>query len=161
MHKIKVTLGNIDKAIEELERYEKQVQKNIEDFLKKLLEEGVDIAKAQIIQLDAVETGEVRDSLKYTLYKEGRNGIIFTDSRHACRVEFGDGIRGAEAPHPNIPVPWAYDSNGHGEDGWYYFDKNQGRIRYTQGMPSRPFMYNTAKELEEKVVDIAREVFSR
>lgn len=159
MHKIKVTLGNIDKAIEELERYEKQVQKNIEDFIKKLLEEGVDIAKAQIIQLDAVETGEVRDSLKYTLYKEGRNGIIFTDNSHACYVEFGTGVRGAEGSHPTMP--WAYDSNGHGEDGWYYFDENQGRIRYTQGMPSRPFMYNTAKELEEKVVDIAREVFSR
>ena len=159
MHKITVTLGNIDKAIEELEKYEKQVQKNIEDFLKKLLEEGVDIAKAQIIQLNAVETGEVRDSLKYTLYKEGSHGIIFTDNSHACYVEFGTGVRGAEGSHPTIP--WTYDINGHGEDGWYYFDEKQGRIRYTQGMPSRPFMYNTARELEEKVIDIAREVFSR
>ena len=159
MHKIKVTLGNIDKAIEELERYEKQVQKNIEDFLEKLLEEGVDIAKTQIVQLDAIETGEVLGSLKYTLYKEGQKGIIFTDDSHACYVEFGTGVRGAEASHPTMP--WAYDINGHGEDGWYYFDEKQGRIRYTQGMPSRPFMYNTGRELEAKAVEIAREVFSR
>ena len=161
MHKIKVKLGDIDKAIAELEKYEKQVQRNIEDFLKKLLESGVDIAKAQLVSLNAIESGEVFNSLSYTLYKEGKNGVIFADNKHACRVEFGDGIRGAEAPHPNIPVSWAYDSKGHGEDGWYYFDEKQGRIRYTQGMPSRPFMYNTARELEKKAVAIAREVFSR
>jgi hypothetical protein len=28
-------------------------------------------------------------------------------------------------------------------------------------MPSRPFMYNTARELEQECVKIAKEVFSR
>lgn len=159
MRKIKVSLGNIDQAIRELEDYEKKVRQNIEDFLLKMLETGVEIAKATVFELDAVESLDLYKSLDHFLYKEENKGIIFTNSLHACYVEFGTGVRGGEAPHPTMA--WDYDGKGHGEDGWYYFDEKQGRVRYTQGMPSRPFMYSTAKELERRAVEIAREVFSR
>ena len=159
MHKITVSLGNIDDAIRQIEEYEKKVQEKIKEFLTRLLEDGANIAKAKIIELKAVESSELQDSFQYTLYKEGNKGIIFTDCSHACFVEFGTGVRGSASPHPTLP--WAYDSNGHGEDGWYYYDTKQGRVRFTQGMPSRPFMYETARELEQKAVEIAREVFSQ
>ncbi|MBE7091736.1 MAG: HK97 gp10 family phage protein [Clostridiales bacterium] len=159
MHKITVSLGNIDDAIRQIEEYEKKVQEKIKEFLTRLLEDGANIAKAKIIELKAVESSELQDSFQYTLYKEGNKGIIFTDCSHACFVEFGTGVRGSASPHPTMP--WAYDSNGHGEDGWYYYDTKQGRVRFTQGMPSRPFMYETARELEQKAVEIAREVFSQ
>ncbi|MBO5090143.1 MAG: HK97 gp10 family phage protein [Clostridia bacterium] len=159
MHKITVSLGNIDDAIRQIEEYEKKVQEKIKEFLTRLLEDGANIAKAKIMELDAIESSELQDSLQYTLYKEGNKGIIFTDCSHACFVEFGTGVRGSASPHPTMP--WAYDSNGHGEDGWYYYDTKQGRVRFTQGMPSRPFMYETARELEQKAVEIAREVFSQ
>lgn len=159
MHKITVSLGNIDDAIRQIEEYEKKVQEKIKEFLTRLLEDGANIAKAKIIELKAVESSELQDSFQYTLYKEGNKGIIFTDCSHACFVEFGTGVRGSASPHPTMP--WAYDSNGHGEDGWYYYDTQQGRVRFTQGMPSRPFMYETARELEQKAVEIAREVFSQ
>lgn len=159
MHKITVSLGNIDDAIRQIEEYEKKVQQNIKEFLSKLLEAGVDIARAKIMELGAIDSGELQNSLAFTLYKEGNKGILFTDCLHACYVEFGTGIKGSASPHPTLP--WEYDINGHGEDGWYYYDTEQGRVRFTKGMPSRPFMYETAKELERKAVEIAREVFSR
>ena len=159
MHKIIVNLGNVSVAIEEIEKYQKRLENNIKEFLTRLLETGVEISKAKIMELGAFDNGELHDSLSYMLYKEGNKGIIFTDCSHACFVEFGTGIKGANSPHPTMP--WAYDINGHGEDGWYYYDTEQGRIRFTQGMPSRPFMYETTKELEQRAVEIAREVFSR
>lgn len=159
MHKISVSLGNIDDAIRQIEEYEKKVQQNIKDFLSKLLESGVEIAKTKIMELGAIDSGELQNSLKYTLYKEGNKGIIFSDCKHACFVEFGTGIRGSADPHPTLP--WAYDTEGHGEDGWYYYDTEEDRIRFTKGMPSRPFMYETGKDLERKAVEIAREVFSQ
>ena len=159
MHKIKVSLGNIDDAIRQIEEYEKKLQQNIEKFLNKLLEDGVQIAQATIMELDAVESVDLFKSMDKFLYVEENRGIIFTDSLHACYVEFGTGVEGSNSKHPTMP--WAYDTNGHGKDGWYYFDEKQGRVRYTQGMPSRPFMYTTAKELERRLVEVAREVFSR
>lgn len=158
-HKITVSLGNIDGAIKQIEEYEKKLQQNIKDFLSKLLEAGVDIARVKIMELGAIDSGELQNSLAFTLYKEDNKGILFTDCPHACYVEFGTGIKGSVSPHPTLP--WEYDVNGHGEDGWYYYDTEQGRVRFTKGMPSRPFMYETAKELERKAVEIAREVFSR
>lgn len=157
MQKITFTLGNIDDAIAQIDAYEKKIQQSIRDFLTKLLEFGVEISRAKIVELGAIDSGELHDSLAYTLYKEGNKGVLFTDCAHACFVEFGTGIKGAANPHPTLP--WAYDTNGHGEDGWYYYDTEQGRIRFTKGMPSRPFLYETAKEMEQRAAEIAREVF--
>ena len=53
------------------------------------------------------------------------------------------------------------EKKGANPEGWWYYDEKQGRKRWTKGMPSRPFMYETARDLERKVVEIAREVFSR
>lgn len=159
MHKIVVNLGNVSQAIEELEKYRKQLESNIKEFLTRLLESGVDISKAKIMELGAIDNGELLNSMDYMLYKEGNKGIIFTKCTHACFVEFGTGVKGANSPHPT--KPWLYDTNEHGEDGWYYYDTELGRIRFTKGMPSRPFMYETTKELEQKAVEIAKEVFSR
>ena len=159
MHRIVVSLGNVDEAIRQLDEYEKKVQQNIAEFLVKLLEAGVDIARGKIIELDAIDSGELHSSIKYTLYKEGEKGLLFTDCQHACFVEFGTGIVGANDPHPTLP--WEYDTNGHGDDGWYYYDDVQGRVRFTKGMPSRPFLFETAQEMERRAVEIAREVFSQ
>ncbi len=159
MHTIKVSLGNISEAIKEIEEYEQRLKANVQEFLNRLLETSVDIAKAKITELGAIDNGELLNSIAYTLYKEGDKGILFTDCSHACYVEFGTGVKGAASPHPTMP--WAYDINKHGEDGWYYYDTEQGRIRFTKGMPSRPFMYETASELEQRAIDIAKEVFAR
>lgn len=170
MYKIKVSLGNIDDAIRQIEEYEKKVQQNIKDFLSKLLEAGVDIARAKIMELGAIDSGELQNSLAFTLYKEGNKGILFTDCQHACFVEFGTGVKNngsvGSSPHPKggeLGMTIGTYGKGYGAnpDGWYYYDTEQGRVRFTKGMPSRPFMYETAKELERKAVEIAREVFSR
>lgn len=154
-------MGNVNEAVKELEKYKKSLKGKVNEFLKAMIEYGVEISKAKIIELGAVDDGELLNSLSGKLYKEGNKGIIFTDCLHACFVEFGTGVQGAVSPHPNPIDTWEYDTNGHGEDGWYYYDEKQGRIRFTKGMPSRPFMYETAKELEQRAVEIAREVFSR
>lgn len=159
MHKIKVSLGNIPEAIKEIEEYERRLNENIQEFLARLLETGVEIAKAKITELGAIDNGELLNSIAYTLYKEGDKGILFTDCSHACYVEFGTGVKGSNSPHPTMP--WAYDVNNHGEDGWYYYDTEQGRVRFTKGMPSRPFMYETVSELEREAIEIAKEVFAR
>ena len=156
---IKVTLGNIGDAIRQVEEYERELKSKVAEFLNRLMQAGVDIASAKILELGAIDRGELDSSLQYTLYREGEKGIVFTDCAHACYVEFGTGIKGSESPHPELP--WEYDINGHGEEGWYYYDTDSGRIRFTKGLPSRPFMYETARELEKKAVSIAKEVFAQ
>lgn len=157
MHKITLSFGDINEAVRQIEEYEQKLKQNVDRFLTQLLKYGVDIAKTKIVELGAIDGGELLNSISYMLYREDNRGILFTDCPHACYVEFGTGIVGAKSPHPTMP--WEYDVNGHGEKGWYYYDTERGRIRFTKGMPSRPFMYETGAELERKAVDIAKEVF--
>ncbi len=159
MKKITIRLSeeSINAAIKELNKYKSELSKKTNLLVQKLVEAGVEIAKQEVLALGAFDSGELHDSLDGMMYTDGAHGIIFTNCGHASFVEFGSGIVGAGSPHPTMP--WAYDVNNHGEAGWVYFDEKQGRFRWTKGMPSRPYMYLTAKQLEQRVAEIAREVF--
>ena len=72
-------------------------------------------------------------------------------------MEYGTGVRGKNSPHPKPPEGWIYDVNEHGEEGWWYMG-DDGELHWTRGMPSRPFMYDTAKELRENTKEIIKGV---
>jgi hypothetical protein len=87
-------------------------------------------------------------------------GIIRAGAYYAVYVEFGTGVVGKQSPHPN-PEGWQYDVNDHGDEGWVYYDDESGKFRWTKGFKSRPFMYNTARQLEKECAKIVKEVFGR
>ena len=90
----------------------------------------------------------------------GATYVIYTDCPWAAYVEFGTGVVGEKSPHPNKSMAgWKYDVNSHGEAGWYYF--KDGEWHWTNGMISRPFMYETGQQLRNMGVisRIAKEVF--
>lgn len=159
MKKITIQLSeeSIKAAVKEIGKYKREIDAKAKTLVQRLVEAGVEIAKQEVLTLGAFDSGELHDSLDGLMYTDGARGIVFTKCGHCAFVEFGTGVVGAGSPHPTMP--WAYDVNQHGEKGWVYYDEKQGRFRWTKGMPSRPYMYNTARQLEEKVVEIAREVF--
>ncbi len=69
-------------------------------------------------------------------------------------LAYGTGIVGANSPHPNAEN-WRYDVNSHGESGWWYYDENQNKYRWTKGQTANAFVYQTAeylkKEASEKI----------
>ena len=70
--------------------------------------------------------------------------VIEVNGEYALYVEFGTGIVGKRSPHPNATQEgWEYDKNGHGESGWFYMGED-GRRHWTQGMPARPYIYQTS-----------------
>lgn len=148
---------SIGAAIKEMEAYRKEFDTKLLVFIEALAERGVEIVKQNIVSLDAIETGELLSSVKTIMYAQDKKGIVFTDCPWAAFVEFGTGVKGSESSHPTLP--WGYDTNDHGQDGWYYYDKKQGRVRFTKGMPSRPFMYNTVLELANEAANVAKGVF--
>lgn len=159
MKKITIQLSetSIKAAIKDLEKYKREIGAKAKTLVQRLVEAGVEIAKQEVLTLGAFDSGELHDSLDGLMYTDGTHGIIFTNCGHAAFVEFGTGVVGAASPHPTMP--WAYDTQNHGDKGWVYYDEKQGRFRWTKGMPSRPYMYLTARQLEEKVGEIARDVF--
>lgn len=155
-----LSVKEINRAIREVEKYKAELNSKISLLIEALTDYGVEIAKVQVRQLGAWYTGELESSISGYFSPSTGVGIIKAGAPYAVYVEFGTGVVGAGSPHP-APTGWRYDVNAHGEDGWWYFNDRDGKMHWTKGMQSRPFMYNTARELEQECVKIAKEVFNR
>ena len=151
---------DIDRAITEIEKFKKQFIAKCNSLIEALTEEGVKVAKLKVAELDAVYTGELMNSIDGYYSPTYNVGIIKAGAYYAAYVEFGTGVVGKGSAHPN-PGGWQYDVNGHGDKGWVYYDDDSGKFRWTKGFKSRPFMYNTARQLEKDCARIAKEVFGR
>ena len=149
---------DIDRAIRELKQFKKDFLKKCNQLVQELTDYGVDVAKVEVTQLDAVYSGELRDSIEGYFSPTTGVGIIRAGALYAVYVEFGTGVVGNQSPHPN-PNGYQYDIHNHGEDGWVYYNDDIGEFRWTKGFKSRPFMYNTARQLEKDCEKIAQEVF--
>ena len=150
----------INRAIREVAKFRKEFLEKCNRLIEALTDEGVEIAKLKVAELDAVYTGELMNSIDGYYSPTYNVGIIKAVAYYAAYVEFGTGVVGSQSPHPN-PNGWQYDVNAHGDEGWVYYDDESGKFRWTKGFKSRPFMYNTARQLEKECKRISQEVFGK
>lgn len=175
MAKHKITLNplsqsSIQNAIKALQSYQDNLTYKCQLLAEKLAEKGVEIARVQIADLDAIFNQDLIKSIHSEYVGSVKGGSVWAvvaDSEHAVFVEFGTGIIGKANPYKGtLPegVDWQYASGktirqlADGRYGWFY-KGNDGNWYFTEGMPSRPFMYNTANELRSIIVSTAKEVF--
>ena len=156
-----LTPKSIDAAIRKVERYKKELNPKVSLLIQSLTDAGVEIAKAQVRELGAWYTGELEESITGYFSPSLQAGIIKAGAPYAIYVEFGTGVVGEGQPHPEPPDGWKYDSNEHGESGWWYFNERDQKWHWTKGMESRPFMYNTFLELQRLAKGEAKVVFRR
>lgn len=158
---LELSTDSIKKLQKELLDYKDELHRKVDLFCMRLAEEGVIVAKTTIAEYDAVYTGELLGSIRSepgTLWTDGSVWYVTTSCPWAKYVEFGTGIVGSQSSHPMSGiVGWKYDVNNHGEKGWFYF--KDGEWHWTKGMPSRPFMYETALHLAMIASKVAKEVF--
>ena len=160
---------SIQKAIRDLKRYRQQVETNAMMLVQRLTDEGAEIARVKIVSLGAYYSGELLSGVDGYYSPTLNAGFVRVTSDHAAFVEFGTGVVGQNNPHRNgeylSKAAWKYASGAkifttqNGRVGWIY-PTDDGGFRFTEGMKSRPFMYETALELQRSFPRIAKEVFS-
>lgn len=164
-------LDGIDHAIREIERYRNDFMKAADAVLRELTEKlGKEYQIAAISELvgdsKALQTGASG------YYDEGKRiGFVRNETYFAVFVEFGTGVVGAAAPYTGRFMPASvsvngygpydkYDTNEHGEAGWWYYDKEgDGQAHWTKGQPSRPFFYQTYQNLVKAAPEVAARIF--
>lgn len=169
--KADLSISSIRNLKKELEKYRDSLAYKARLLAEKLSERGAEIARVQIAELDAIFTGELIQSLHSEYKGSMQYGAIFavvTDSKHCAFVEFGTGRRGVDKPYP-YPLPegvsWDYNvgktirQNAVTGRYFWFYPGQDGKWHYTEGMPSRPFMYLTSVELIREVPKIAKEIF--
>lgn len=163
--------SSIKQLKSQIQKYKDGLPYKCRRLAEELSERGVEIARVQIADLDAIFTGELLQSIHSEYGGSSKYGAVFVivaDSGRAAFVEFGTGQRGLDRPYP-APLPegvsWDYATGKtirkNSKTGAYYwfYPGQDGQWHYTEGVPSRPFMLNTSMELQRKIVKIAREVF--
>ena len=159
---IDLSPSGINRAIRELKQFQSDLEECCNELVRVLVEDGMTVAKMNVMSMNAVYTGSLEDSIQGVFFPGERTGVIFADAPYALFVEYGTGIVGAGSPHPGAEgVEWDYDVNSHGEKGWVYYAEVDGnkRFRWTAGQPSRPFMFETMRWLEANAPNIAGKAF--
>ena len=166
--KVKLSPQSVMNAIKEINEYKAEVESKSRVLVQRLVDYGANIARIKIISLDAVDTGELLSGVDGYYSPTLNVGFVRVTSDHVAFVEFGTGIKGQENQHKNdeylSKASWGYATGQKifttkdGRIGWI-FPTDDGGFRFTQGMKSRPFMYETALELQREFPRIVKEVF--
>ena len=160
---------SINMAIRRLEEYKKEVETKTIALAQKLTDLGAEIVRIKIVEMGAYYSGELLSGVSGYFSPLLNAGFIRVTSDHAAFVEFGTGVALGNTLHPNAEylakASWSYGvgekifTTKDGKIGWVY-PTDDGEFRFTEGMSSRPFMYETALELEGRFEQMAREVFA-
>lgn len=169
-----LSVASVENAIKELRAYKTDFEKKVDLLAKRLAEEGVRDAQVHIINLQAVDTGDLLNSM-VSVRKGYAYYWVQTATQQSAYVEFGTGTKGSEHPYPyefpnDLNLTWKgfqytdYNSGQHiftrwdGKVGWVFVG-DDGKTHFTEGMPARPYMHDTFIDLLNKVDRIAKEVF--
>ena len=154
---------SIDKAIKELNKYKKEVERKTLELLDRMLEHGEDYAINSVAHID---TGETVSSIMG--YRNGDKGVIVAGG-NAVWIEFGTGVKkngsAGSSPHPKgeelgMKIGGYGQGKGADPNGWYYLG-DDGEVKHTFGIEANMFMYKTSLELQTLCPDLAREVFAK
>jgi hypothetical protein len=135
---------SIVQAKDRLTKISKKVGGGSHEAVKNLTQAGYEYMKS----IAPVFTGELAGSITWEYDESTNTGRIIVGSGYALYVEYGTGIVGASRPHPEPAPGWTYDSNGHGEKGWTYFDEQQNRFYHTRGEQPHAFVYKTKEYMK-------------
>lgn len=170
-----LSVKEIQNAIKEIKEYQNSLDGKCEELCRRLTTEGISIAQVHIgssgfgkyIHLSSEITPEkagckaiffMEDSQKIVSKWQNQEGIQRKEISPALMLCFGSGLK-AENP-TGVPGVGAGSYGEHGLDpnGWWYMDLN-GVWHHSTGIEPKMPMYNAAKELKNKVVSIAKDVF--
>lgn len=161
--------NGIKNAIKDLQKYKKKLETNTRLLVQRLTDYGAEIVRIKIVNMGAYYSGALLSGVSGYYSPTLNAGFVKVASDHVAFVEFGTGVVGQNNSHKNgeylSKAAWSYASGAKifttqdGRVGWIY-PTDDGGFRFTEGMESRPFMYETALELENSFKKMAQEVFS-
>jgi len=109
-------------------------------------------------RLAPVSSGQLRNSISSSVQASasGATGQVSTNVDYAVYVEFGTGPKGRASTNGAADG----QSVSYRPNGWYY-PVGDGTMRYTEGMPARPYMYPAAQENQSALADALAEAVKK
>ena len=151
---------SVDQAIKLVNQYKKDFEAKESEFIRRLAEIGVQVARAGFATADYDGVNDVVVSLVQT-----KNGATVVASGETVGfIEFGTGIRYPEWDNTDMDyTPPAHGTygKGHGKQpyGWWFNPNDGAGARHTYGNQPAEAMRTARDVMVERVIQIAREVW--
>lgn len=155
--------SSIDKAIAQLDAYEKSLERKRDALLEQLGDLGLTILSSNLLAVNPDGNTDVSVSLinnsdgKITI-SVGGTAILF--------IEFGTGIRYSESQEAKSDLEDSSEivsrgtwgrHKGSNPKGWWY--QHEGKSYHTYGSPAQIPVYGTKQELIKRIEQVCREIF--
>ena len=151
---------SVNEALKRLDQYKKDFLAKEEEFVKRLAEIGVSVAREKFA---AAEYDGVKD-VTVRLEFNGDRAAVIAEGETVGFIEFGTGIRHPEWNNSGMeytPPKHGTYGKGHGArpKGWFYYPKEGEPARRTFGNPPAEAMRTARDTILEQITQIAREVW--
>lgn len=163
-----LSVGDINKAIKELEQYKQDIIRKTDLLREKVAERLAELSKTGFsgAVVDDLLNG-TRKTAQVEVRIENRENltVVIASGKDAVWVEFGAGVHhngsSGVSPHPK-GAELGFTIGGYGKgmgrkDVWGFYEN--GELRLTYGAPAMMPMYNAAKTVCDEISEIAKEVF--
>lgn len=151
--------NSIAAAKKAIQQYKADLNAKEAEFVKRLAEIGVDVARAGYATADYDGINDV----KVSVILDSSKAFVLAEGEVVGFIEFGTGVRYREYKSAGLDyVPPAHGTYGKGRGknpkGWY-FTTSKGAPRHTYGNPPAEVMLTSRDEIISQIVRIAREVW--
>lgn len=151
---------SIDVAQKMVQQYKKDFEAKEQEFVRRLAEIGVSVARAGFATADYDGVNDVVVSLTKTV--DGYS--VVASGQTVGFIEFGTGVRYPEWDASGMqytPPPHGSYGKGQGKNPWgWWFRGSLGAVaQHTYGNPPAEAMLTARNQMIEKVTAIAREVW--
>lgn len=165
---ISIDVSGITKTLKAIENYQTWLVEKSKEFLVRLADEGLEVAKAGFESAAYDGTNDTSVSVEE---RDDKTRAVVAVGSSVLFIEFGTGVtypddhpeahelgmnRGEYGLGKGKNLTWAY----YGEPGTNGYEVRDGVV-LTHGNPANMPMYEAVKDLQERIQEIAREVFSR
>ena len=166
--KLNLSTDSIAKAMRDIYLYKQELKRKTSLFVQRLADLGI-----TTIDKHKYSSGDSDfNSLRSYVWLEERGNstkaTLVLSGTDVAFIEFGAGVHyngaGGTSPNPyGLPLGMVIGSYGQGhglEDSWVYYDEDTARFRVSHGTEAAMPMYYADREIHNKFLAVAKEVFS-
>lgn len=169
-----LSVKELENLKNELKNYKREIEKNTEILISRLLQSGVAVSQSKISESPLGKYVTVTTNISAD--KMGCKGVLlakgavkeqdgYTPFSILLAIEFGAGIHYNPTPNPNADKfglgVGTFPGQVHAfEDMWFYWDENLQEWKPTHGVKATMPMYSADMDIIQNVVKYAKEVFA-
>ena len=171
--KLKISLGNIGKAIKQVEEYKNSLAQKEHEFLQRLAEIGITEAETRFREAKYPGTNDIK--VEEPIWLDENKIAVRANGNSITFIEFGAGVYFPEMHEKAYDFGFERGEYGkkQGKNSYWLYRGEQGKgnlateskavsgLMITHGNPPNRCMWEADKKIRSEILNIAREVFGK